>query len=161
MIMMILFSPKKVMYFGAISVMILAPLLFIPLSSGKPASVFFCQFFLMIFLSCYGGPLSILLIEGAEGNLQYTILAIGYNAAQAIFGGSAPVVAEFLAKEGGQVLTAFYISFTAILSIISVRCIQTDTLSLSYATMTNESPKPKSNNDLIVVSERNHLEVTI
>ena len=85
------------------------------------AAILAGQMMFAVLVALYWGPLPATLVEMFPPRERYSALSIGYNTAIALFGGTAPLVATFLIKETGNVLSpSFYLIFCALISMIIV-----------------------------------------
>jgi MHS family proline/betaine transporter-like MFS transporter len=55
-----------------------------------------------VIVGLYIGPIAAVLVELFPTSVRYTGMAISYNIAAAVFGGTAPFVCEWLIKETEQ-----------------------------------------------------------
>lgn len=94
---------KKVMITAAITMFFAAPLLFTQFTLGAPfLSIGLAQFVFAILVGIYAGPVPALLVEMFPTNIRFTGMAIAYNMAAAVFGGTAPMVCEWLISSTGS-----------------------------------------------------------
>ena len=105
------FGRRKIMVFGGSSLGVLSPFLVMLIGRGSSLLAFLSQCVLGIALSCWGAPMCAWLVESFEPEARLTSVAIGYNVAQAIAGGSTPFLATLLVDNvnpnaPGLILTA-------------------------------------------------------
>jgi MHS family proline/betaine transporter-like MFS transporter len=75
---------------------------------------------LSVIVSFYIGPAPTMLVELFPTSVRYTGMALSYNIAAAIFGGTAPMVTTWLIKNTGMLtVPAMYIMLCAVVSFIS------------------------------------------
>ena len=75
------------------------------------------QVIFAIIIAIYMGPVPTVLVELFPTSVRFTGVALSYNLAAAIFGGSAPVVGMTLAKyTGDQYAISYYLMALAVLS---------------------------------------------
>jgi MHS family proline/betaine transporter-like MFS transporter len=74
-----------------------------------------------LLLAAWHGPLATVLVEITPLRCRYSTLAIGYNFAAAIFGGTAPLVATFLVQRLQDPLApCYYLTLTALVAAFLV-----------------------------------------
>jgi hypothetical protein len=74
-------------------------------------------------LSLYGAPMCAWLVEAFEPGARLTSVAIGYNFAQAIAGGSTPFIATTLVDIVGPGSPGWILTFLSVTSLIGLRCV--------------------------------------
>ena len=72
-------------------------------------------------LAAFSGPLPAFMVEAFDHRVRVTALGIGYNTAQAILGGTAPLVATALASSSVTISPSFYLIVCALLSALGAR----------------------------------------
>lgn len=111
------FGRVRVMVIGGTLLGLLSPIFVFLISKGSPYVAFFCQFLMGIFLSLWGAPMCAWLVESFEPSARLTSIAVGYNLAHAIAGGSAPALATILADHVAFWTPGLVISFLAVVSV--------------------------------------------
>lgn len=77
------------------------------------------QLMFALLVSIYFGPLPAVLVELFPARERCSGLSIGYNLALALFGGSAPLIATYLIKETGNILSpSFYLIACSLVSLL-------------------------------------------
>ena len=77
------------------------------------------QIVFVILLAIIGGAYPAAMVELFPTPVRVTGIALGYNAAFALFGGTAPLIATLLIEEtGSNVAPSFYIVFRAAVSFL-------------------------------------------
>lgn len=114
------FGRVRVMVIGGTSLGLLSPVFVFLISMGNPYVAFFCQFWMGIALSLWGAPMCAWLVESFEPSARLTSIAVGYNLAHAIAGGSAPAVATILADHVAPWTPGLVISFLATISVVGL-----------------------------------------
>lgn len=109
-----------IMRIGGIGICLLSPLLFVLIGQGTAWIAFCCQMVLGICLSLWGAPMCAWLVESFEENARLTSVAIGYNMAQALAGGSAPFVATLLYDSVGSYGPGAVLTLLAVVSLIGL-----------------------------------------
>lgn len=113
---------RKIMIIAAIAMFICAVPMFMVINSGS--SIFMigaAQFIFCLMLGAYMGPVAALLVELFPTSVRFSGMALTYNMAAAIFGGSAPLVCEWLiSASGSNYSIAYYIMLCNLISIISL-----------------------------------------
>lgn len=109
---------KKVMVFAAGFMMFAIFPLFMAMDVKTFAAVLLAQIILGVIVGIYIAPIPAVLVELFPTSIRYTGMALAYNFAAAIFGGTAPMVCEWLIKETG---TYFSIAgYVVVCNIISL-----------------------------------------
>jgi MHS family proline/betaine transporter-like MFS transporter len=108
-----------VMKVGGIGMALLAPLLVFVISLSNAVLAFFAQSILGICLSLWGAPMMAWLVESFAPDARLTSVAIGYNIAQAVMGGSAPTLATLMADKM-PASPGFLLTAIALLSLIGL-----------------------------------------
>jgi len=113
---------KKVMIIAAVAMFLITPLLFTQLNMGAPIIVIgLCQFIFAALVGMYAGPVPALLVEMFPTNIRFTGMAIAYNMAAAIFGGTAPMVCEWLIRTtASNSSIGWYVMICNIFSLIAL-----------------------------------------
>lgn len=116
---------KKIMMASAVAMFFVTPLLFSQFFVvGTPLiTIGMAQFIFAALVGMYSGPVPAVLVEMFPTNIRFTGMAIAYNLAAAIFGGTAPMVCEWLIRTtGGNNSLAWYVMFCNIFSLIALYC---------------------------------------
>lgn len=113
---------KKVMITAAIAMFFITPLLFTQLTLGaSPLTIALCQFIFAAMVGMYAGPVPAILVEMFPTNIRFTGMAIAYNLAAAIFGGTAPMVCEWLIRTtGSNGSIGWYVMICNVFSLIAL-----------------------------------------
>ena len=102
------------------------PLLFymrLSLPNGaKPVLSLLAGSVLSVSLAAFSGPLPAFMVESFDPRVRVTALGIGYNVAQALLGGTAPLIATALAGTSVVISPSFYLILCACLSAIGLKC---------------------------------------
>ena len=114
----------RVMLAG-LTLSLLFPLCFwmrLSLSGGaKPIVSLLAGIIMAVSLAAFSGPLPAFMVESFDPSVRVTALGIGYNVAQAILGGTAPIVATALARSSVVISPSFYLIACALLSALGAR----------------------------------------
>lgn len=103
---------RKVMMISAIAMMLAVYPLFTFLQPGSSLlAIGLAQFAFTVILGFYIGPVPAALVELFPTSVRFSGMAIAYNASAALFGGTAPMVCEWLMKSTG---TSFSIAYYVI-----------------------------------------------
>jgi MHS family proline/betaine transporter-like MFS transporter len=79
------------------------------------------QFLFCLVLGAYMGPVAAMLVELFPTSVRFSGMAISYNMAAAIFGGSAPLVCEWLISvTGDDTSIAWYVMLCNVVSLIAL-----------------------------------------
>lgn len=113
---------RKVMMGAAVAMLLVTFPLFSFFTPGAPVAVIaLAQAAFTLILGCYLGPVATLLVELFPTRVRYTGMAVAYNFSAAIFGGTAPLVCEWLIKTtGSHVSIAFYVMLCNVVSILAL-----------------------------------------
>mmetsp|Transcript_3442 Transcript_3442/g.4579 ORF Transcript_3442/g.4579 Transcript_3442/m.4579 type:complete len:540 (-) Transcript_3442:422-2041(-) len=115
-----MFGRNRVMMIGGSSAAILSPIIVIVVSNGDPVAAFFAQTALGISLSLWGAPMCAWLVESFPPEIRLTSVAVGYNIAQAIVGGTSPAIATYLVDVYGLHSPGYIITVLAIFSLLGL-----------------------------------------
>ena len=106
---------------AALTVAIFAWPLLKLISHGTVWSILLGQGSLALITAFLTGPITSFMVEAIPKHVRCTALSVGYNLAQAGFGGTIPMVAIFLISETGNPLSpAVYLSLVALVSMAVV-----------------------------------------
>ena len=108
---------RSVMTFGGLGIAILAPVLFWVIRQRDPLTAMLSQCTLGILLSCWGAPMCAWLVESFDPSARLTSVAIGYNVAQALAGGLAPVVATLLTDDVSRQAPGYIVTVLAAIAL--------------------------------------------
>ena len=79
------------------------------------------QFIFALLVGIYAGPVPALLVEMFPTNIRFTGMAIAYNLAAAVFGGTAPMICEWLIREtGNNSSLSWYVMVCNVFSLIAL-----------------------------------------
>lgn len=112
-----------IMTIGGVCMAVLSPILIIVVGQGNSWAAFFAQSALGILLSFWGSPMCAWLVESFPPASRLTSVAIGYNLAQALAGGSTPALATLLVDTLGPNSPGILLTGLAIVSLIGLRCV--------------------------------------
>jgi MHS family proline/betaine transporter-like MFS transporter len=110
---------KRIMVASAIVMAIAAYPVFSLMQPGATLpTIAFAQLIFAIILGMYVGPVAALLVELFPTSVRFTGMAITYNVAAAVFGGTSPMVCEWLVNQFGDARAiAFYVIASCIASL--------------------------------------------
>jgi MHS family proline/betaine transporter-like MFS transporter len=113
---------RKVMMISAIAMMLAVYPLFTFLQPGSSLlAIGLAQFAFTIILGFYIGPVPAALVELFPTSVRFSGMAIAYNASAALFGGTAPMVCEWLMKSTGSSYSiAYYVMACNLASLIAL-----------------------------------------
>jgi MHS family proline/betaine transporter-like MFS transporter len=101
------------------------PLLTIVNGAQDPATALMAQMLLAIAVGGYFGPLPALMVEAYPTNVRFSAVAITTNISGPLFGGTAPMLVTYLIDvTGSNLVPAYYLTFGAVIALISLRFIQ-------------------------------------
>src|SRR5690606_4225175 len=113
---------RKPVMVGAAIVMALAAVpLFGALTPGAaPFTIMLVQMCFAFLVGIYAGPVPALLVEMFPTNVRFSGMAITYNVSAALFGGTSPMVCEWLVnKFGGAEAVGLYVIASCLASLIA------------------------------------------
>ena len=111
------FGRRPVMTLGALGLGVAGPVLFWFIRQGNPVPALVAQCMLGVFLSFWGAPMCAWLVESFEPAARLTSVAIGYNVAQALAGGLAPLVATVLADDVSRQAPGYILTVLAAIAL--------------------------------------------
>lgn len=113
---------RKIMMSAAIAMFFATPLLFTQFVLGAPLlNIGISQFIFAVLVGIYAGPVPAVLVEMFPTNIRFTGMAIAYNLAAAVFGGTAPMVCEWLIRTtGSNYSLGWYVMFCNICSLTAL-----------------------------------------
>lgn len=112
---------KPVLVFGAILMMLAIVPLFFLMGIKTYATILIAQIILGIIVGIYVAPIPAVLVELFPTSIRYTGMALSYNLAAAIFGGTAPMVCEWLIGLTGTYFSiAWYVIACNITSLLAL-----------------------------------------
>ena len=113
---------RKLMAVCAMGMALVPPFVLSWSAEGSFAGAFVAQLLFAGFMGVYGGVLPVTMVETFDTEVCYSSVGIGYNLAQAFFGGTAPLVATALAQAStGQARAVWYPgAWLALLALVSL-----------------------------------------
>lgn len=113
---------KKVMIFSAVLIALSSYPLFSFFEAGQSAfNIGMVQFVFSLLLGIYMGPIAAVLVELFPTRVRFSGMAIAYNLSAAMFGGTAPLVCEWLIKTtGSNQSLAYYVILCNVISLIAL-----------------------------------------
>jgi MFS transporter, MHS family, proline/betaine transporter len=115
---------KRLLVTGGVATAVAALPLLVLASAGRVIPVASAQFGLAVLIAVFLGALPATFVSLHRTAERCTVLSLGYNAALALFGGTAPLVATLLVKFTGWAgAPALYLAATALVCAVLVRFI--------------------------------------
>jgi MHS family proline/betaine transporter-like MFS transporter len=112
---------KPVIMAGAIGFLVLSYPLFLLLSQGTFAAALGAQLVFAVCGALVIGPCPAAYVEMFPTRTRYSGIAMGYNAAQALFGGTTPLIATWLIRiSGNDRAPAFYLIAAAVTAVAAL-----------------------------------------
>lgn len=112
---------KKILSLFALAFLLLTYPIFHLLLQPAFSSIVIAQVLFAIMVGFYIGPVPALLVEIFPTRLRYTGMALSYNICAALFGGTAPMVCEWLVHvTGNKYAIAYYVMACAVVSLIAL-----------------------------------------
>lgn len=119
---------KRIILFGISGMIILSVPSFLLIGSGNNWLVFLGLMILGALLASFQGVMPSLLPSLFFTEVRYGSLAVTYNIATSLFGGTAPLVVSWLISvTASRLVPAYYIVFASIIGIIIVACFVAET----------------------------------
>ena len=103
------YGRKPILMVGAISVCLFSFPLFILLTKGTFVSALVTQMVFAILISVCYAAVPATLVEMFPTKIRYTAMSFPYNLSNAIFGGTAPLVATYLINATGTILAPSFL----------------------------------------------------
>mmetsp|Transcript_1636 Transcript_1636/g.3200 ORF Transcript_1636/g.3200 Transcript_1636/m.3200 type:complete len:197 (+) Transcript_1636:101-691(+) len=117
------FGRIRIMTIGGVAVGVLSPFLVWLIGQGSVLYALVAQMTMGVTLSLWGSPMLAWLVESFDPEARLTSVAMGYNVAQAVAGGSAPAVATLLVDRVGVYSPGWMVSLLSAISIVGLRCV--------------------------------------
>ncbi len=112
---------KPVLVFSAVVMMFSILPLFNLMGTMVYSNVLLAQVLLGLIVGCYIASIPTVLVELFPTSIRYTGMALAYNLSAAIFGGTAPMVCEWLLGKTGTYLSiGWYVMFCNIISLTAL-----------------------------------------
>ncbi len=101
------------------------PLLTVVNGAQDATTALVAQMFLAIAVGGYFGPLPALMVEAYPTSIRFSAVAITTNISGPLFGGTAPMIVTYLIDvTGSNLVPAYYLTFGAVVALISLRFIK-------------------------------------
>lgn len=128
---------RRIMTIGAVSFAGMGPLLIIAIgqSNGNAWIAFTAQTILGIAIALFGAPMCAWLVETFDPASRLTSVAIGYNVAQAIGGGTSPFVATLLVDKLGERSPGILLVVLGCFSLVGLWCMAPSPPEMAAATI--------------------------
>ena len=110
----------KVMTVGGVIMGLFSPLFLYIISRGHPLSAFIAQSCMGLALSFWGSPMCAFLVESFSPEARLTSVAVGYNIALALLGGTTPALATYLVDAFGVEAPSYILSCVSVISLIGL-----------------------------------------
>ena len=112
---------RKIFIINLIIIIITIPFLLNNFELSNFTTVVTSQFILAILAASYIGPEPALQAEFYPANIRNTALSLSYNIATTIFGGTTPLILEYLVQKTGHFTSAvYYVVLSCILALIAL-----------------------------------------
>jgi MHS family proline/betaine transporter-like MFS transporter len=113
---------RKIMMGAALAMLLSVHWLFAVFTPGQDVTTLaISQFLFCLILGVYMGPVAAMLVELFPTSVRFSGMAISYNMSAAIFGGSAPLVCEWLiATTGDDTSIAWYVMACNVASLTAL-----------------------------------------
>lgn len=121
------FGRKKVLGIAAGVLLVCAYPIFVLMLQPGFSSIAMAQGWFAIIVGFYIGPVPALLVEIFPTRVRYTGMSLSYNICAACFGGTAPMVCQWLlVNTGSSFAIAYYVMACAVISLIALLFFFTD-----------------------------------
>lgn len=111
---------KKMMRYSALGFFVLSYPLFYLISRGGFSNYIIAEGVFVLLAFSFQGPLNAFVAEQVPLMLRFSVVAVSYNLAYSIFGGTAPVVANYLVTlSNNKAAPGFYLMFGSLLAILA------------------------------------------
>lgn len=112
---------RKVLNVSAWASLLCVYPVFMLLQQPEFSSILLAQAWFAVIVGVYIGPVPALLVELFPTRVRYTGMALSYNICAALFGGTAPVVCQWLVTAtGSNYSIAFYVMICAVISLVTL-----------------------------------------
>lgn len=113
---------KPILLVSAAALLVLAYPIFMLINSGS-FPLILCGLLLYALINgAFLGPVPAVLVELFPTSIRSTAMAVSYNIAGALFGGTAPIVSTWLIRETGDPkVVAFYLMASAAITVITLK----------------------------------------
>lgn len=112
---------KPILYMGALGFVIFSYPLFLLLQHANFASMLFAQICFAVLVCFAYAAIPAALVEMVGTDIRYTFTSFPYNFSNAVFGGTAPLIATYLiGKTGNPLSPSFYLIFAGIVMFFFV-----------------------------------------
>ena len=111
---------KRLMMTGLLGFVIFTYPLFLWTDQGVFSHAIITQLVFAFFLSLSSGPLAATMVEMFPIRMRFSGIALGYNVAQSLFGGTAPLICTWLISETADITSpAYFITSLGVVSLIA------------------------------------------
>lgn len=112
---------RRLLMIVAAGYLLLALPIFSLLQPGPLMPIAMAQFSFALLVGFYMSPVAALFVESFPTRVRYTGMSLAYNLCAAIFGGTAPMVSEWLVNStGSNTAIAGYVMFCACLALVAL-----------------------------------------
>jgi MFS transporter, MHS family, proline/betaine transporter len=112
---------RKVLSAAAFTSLVCIYPIFTLLQQPDFSSILLAQAWFAVIVGVYIGPVPALLVELFPTRVRYTGMALSYNICAALFGGTAPMVCQWLVTATGTNYSiAFYVMICAVISLVTL-----------------------------------------
>jgi MHS family proline/betaine transporter-like MFS transporter len=113
---------------GCVLLVLMAFPCFMLLHTGQLGFLFAALITLTLAQLCFEGAMPATLTSLFSARVRYSALAISYNVAVSLFGGTAPLINTWLiSPTGNQMVPAWYLIFGAVIGLISILFVKDST----------------------------------
>lgn len=117
---------KKIFVINLLVIILVIPFLMNVIETGEFCFIIISQIVLSILAACYIGPEPALQAEFYPTNIRNTALSLSYNTATSIFGGTTPLILEYLVQKTGTITSSIYYVIACAISSLIALCFYKD-----------------------------------
>lgn len=117
---------KKIFVINLLVIILVIPFLMNVIETGEFYFIIISQIVLSILAACYIGPEPALQAEFYPTNIRNTALSLSYNTATSIFGGTTPLILEYLVQKTGTITSSIYYVIACAISSLIALCFYKD-----------------------------------
>lgn len=113
---------KRVLYMGAVGFLVFSYPLFILINKAELVTILFAQAMFGVFVAVSYAAVPATLVELFPSEIRYTAMSLPYNLANALFGGTAPMVATYMINYTDNNLSPSYYLILASIVMLFIVC---------------------------------------
>lgn len=115
-----LIGRKKMLRYSAIGFLLVSYPLFMLIARGSLQHFIVAEGVFILLAACFQGTINAFVIEQVPTAVRYSVVAVSYNLAYSVFGGTAPIISSYLVKlTGDKASPGLYLMFGAMIAILA------------------------------------------